>query len=241
MGYTFPQVPYKVYTKTFLKDVHIIFKYSMVHPTDTILANTKHFYEEDFNVTTQDVDVAEGVYIKTKDDSLRFDFKWDSLTICMKSPLYKSIDLTIEVLRYALKFFKIIGVNTIEKLVFYKYNELAYNTTKEIPVSKFMGEIFSKDLLDNMTSEDIKAQVELSRWEKQIDFDDKYSKFTIEFGFSRSDKESNTGSLALKTQIETENYTFPVDDIINTIKEYNQVLDNAFHWSVTKKIVKEME
>ena len=118
MGYPFPQVPYKVYTKTFLKDVHLIFKYSMVHPNDTILTKVRQYYEEKFRITTQDVDVANNINIKSKDELIWFDFKWDELVIGMKSPMYKSFDLTLEVMEYAMEFFKVVGVSVIEKVVF---------------------------------------------------------------------------------------------------------------------------
>lgn len=242
MGYTFPQVPYKVYNKTFLKDVHIIFKYSSVPLNETMLDAVKRYFEDKFKgVKIGNTDIKDGVSIKSTDELIWFDFKWNELTICMKSPMYKSFDLTLEVMKYALDFFETIGVAIIEKVIFYKFNELSYNLATDVPVSVVMKQIFSENLLKNMTKEDVDTHVSLSRWEKQIAFNDNDSIFTIEFGFSRSAKGSNTGSLTLKTQIESNSTNMSINNIEDTLKEYNQVLDNAFHWCVLPKIVKEME
>lgn len=240
MGYQFPQVPYKVYSKTFLKDVHLVFKFATVYPNEILVTDAKRFFETNFNgVKLKNVDLSEGVNIKSTDELVWFDFKWDKLTICMKSPMYKSFDLTLVVMEYALEFFKVIGITTVESLIFYKFNELSYNVEKEVAVSSIMKQIFSSDLLKMMTSEDVEAQKSLSRWEKQISFDGDESRFVIEFGFSRTTKESNAGTLTLKTQIESKN-TIHVDDMEETLRKFNQVLDNAFHWCVLPQIIKEM-
>lgn len=241
MVYPFPSVPYKVYSKTFLKDVHLVFKYATVHPDETILAKVKNYYENSFRITTQNVDVADDINIKSKDELIWFDFKWDELAICMKSPMYQSFELTLEVMEYALGFFKAIGIVDVEKVVFYKFNELSYNLAKDVAVSEIMEQIFSKELLENMSSEDIDTQKGLSRWEKIVKYPDNTSSFTIEFGFNRNAKDSNTGSLTLKTQIESNLSSLPIDDIENLLREYNQILDNAFHWCVRPDIINKME
>ncbi len=241
MDYPFPPVPYKIYSKTFLKDVHLVFKYATVHPDETVLANVRHYYEKSFRITTQNVDVTDDINIKSKDELIWFDFKWDELSICMKSPMYKSFELTLEVMEYALDFFKAIGVVDVEKVVFYKFNELSYNLAKDVAVSEIMEQIFSKELLENMSSEDIDTQKGLSRWEKIVNYPDNTSNFTIEFGFNRNAKESNTGSLTLKTQIESNLALLHVDDIENLLREYNQILDNAFHWCVRPEIINKMK
>jgi hypothetical protein len=242
MGYRFPQIPHKVYSKTFLKDVHLIFKYALVHPDDATFAAAKCFFENKFNgIKIGNTDIADGVNIKSTDELIWFDFKWDRLVICMKSPMYKSFDLTLEVMKYALEFFETVGVTDVEKVVFYKFNELSYNLAKDVPVSEVMKQIFSEELLKNMTKEDVDVQMSLSRWEKLVNFNDKDSVFTIEFGFGRSAKDSNTGSLTLKTQIESNLSKLPLSKIENTLREYNQILDNAFHWCILPRIVKEME
>jgi hypothetical protein len=155
--------------------------------------------------------------------------------------MYKSFDLTLEVMKYALEFFETVGVTDVEKVVFYKFNELSYNLAEDVPVSEVMKQIFSEELLKNMTKEDVDVQTSLSRWEKLVNFNDKDSVFTIEFGFGRSAKDSDTGSLTLKTQIESNLSKLPLSKIENTLREYNQILDNAFHWCVLPRIVKEME
>lgn len=241
MGYPFPQVPHKVYSKTFLKDVHLVFKYATVHPDETMLAEVRRYYEESFRIKTENVDIAKDINIKSKDELIWFDFKWDELSICMKSPMYKSFELTLEVMEYALDFFKTIGVSVIEKVIFYKFNELSYNLAKDVAVSEIMNQIFSKELLENMSAKDIESQKELSRWEKIINYYNKINSFTIEFGFNRDAKENNSGSLTLKTQIESSFSSLSVNDIEFVLREYNQILDNAFHWCVRPDIVKKME
>ena len=241
MDYQFPQVPYKVYSKTFLKDVHLVFKFATVHPDEILIADAKRYFETSFNgVILNDVDLSEGLNIKSTDELVWFDFRWDKLTICMKSPMYKSFELTLVVMEFALEFFKVIGITTVANLIFYKFNELSYNVERNVEVSSIMKQIFSNDLLKKMTPEDEVAQKNLSRWEKQISYSDDESQFVIEFGFSRTTKESNRGTLTLKTQIESKDVVH-VNDIENTLRKFNQVLDNAFHWCILSEIIKEME
>lgn len=245
MGYPFPNIKIKVYSKTFLKDVHIGVLFPEVPLSDDLQKSAGEFFAAEFglpNVLMGEMPKAVSVF--SKDDKIRFSFGLSRLGLRIKREAYRSFEDIAPLLNKTYKYLGVMGCQVVDKIIFSKYNELAYEAKQETAVAEVMEGIFSADLLSSMTKRDRQVQKSLSRWEKVIHAkgdDDTDSFFTIEYGFIKKPEGVEGSSLTLKTLIESQKSEIPVSSIPRVLTDYNQVLDNAFHWCVSDIVLNEMK
>lgn len=245
MGYPFPDIKIKVYPKTFLKDVHIFMTFSEVALNDDVQNKAGAFFCKEFglpNIKMEGMPKAVSVFSNERDISFTFGLARADMII--KREAYRSFADTQDLLNKYFRFLSAIGIDHVTKLSFSKYNELGYEAKEGFPVSEVMSDVFSKDLLTSMTKKDVETQKDLTRWEKVVHFegkDDTDSSFTIEYGFRKLPVEKGRSSLTLKTIIESGSVNIATKDLHGTLSYYNQILDNAFHWCVSNKVLKAME
>lgn len=245
MAYTFEHIKREVYPKTFLKDVHVSLYFQAVDITDSLPEKVGRFFEESFNV--KDVkaeDLTKPVSVYSKDEMIRFYFSLSHVELAVKQPAYRSYEHIEALRKKAFEYLDLMGVESLSKVMLYKYNQLGYQLTESGSVADVMRDIFSPSLLGNMTEEDMNSLDGLSRWERSYSLkgeDETNSSFTIEYGFRKKSLDSETDALTLKTQIETGIVVVNRDDLPRVLSEFNQILDNGFHWCVTTGIVDEMK
>ncbi len=248
MAYTFDKWTYKVYDKTFLKDVHLCMTFPKVEIIDTkkegLMSVFKTFFNLDLNVDK----LYSVFHVKSEDDSICYDFKLDSVELTMRRPAYKSYKLTEAMMKAVFSYMRELGVEHIEKFEFFKYNELEYMLPNaSIGMMEIMKGVFTEHLIeaiddDNISDNDAYMK-KLTRWEKVISILDDESKslFNIEYGFSRKSLDSLKGILALKTRIETDQEGVAFAALAGKIALFNKILDDAFHWCVRQEVITMME
>ena len=245
MAYPFTHINREVYPKTFLKDVYVSLHFPKVDITDSLKDNMIRFFDEAFGVEDMPEESFEKVvFVHSKDDMIRFHFALEFVQFSVKQPAYRSFEQLAVYRDKAFKYLEVLKVREISKIIFYKYNQLNYQLKNSGTPVDVMKDVFSTSLLNNMTEEDVKSQTGLSRWEKSLCFqgeDATDSAFTIEYGFRKKSKDSEQDALTLKTQIESGNVNVKKDNVMAILSDYNQILDNGFHWCVTPDIIKEMK
>ena len=249
MAYKFDNWTYKVYDKTFLKDVHLCMTFPKVDNIDTKKEGLMSVFKTFFNLKELNVDnLFSVIHVKSEDESICYDFKLDSVELTMRRPAYKSCKLTEAMMKAVFSYMRELGVEHIEKFEFFKYNELEYTLPNgSIGMMEIMKGVFTEHLIKAIDDENISDNdaymKKLTRWEKVISMADDESKslFNIEYGFSRKSLDSIKGVLALKTRIETDQDGVVFEALAEKIASFNQILDDAFHWCVRQEVITMME
>jgi len=245
MAYPFPNVKIKVYPKTFLKDVRICIVFPEVLLNDDLQKCASDFFVKNFglaNVKMEEMPKAVSVF--SKDNNIKFAFGLSRVDFSIKRDAYRSFAEISPFLQIVYNFLSSINCDVVTKIIFSKYNELGYEANENTTVAKVMEGVFSGDLLESMTRRDRDTQKQLSRWEKIVRAngnDATNSTFTIEYGFSKKPESTVESSLTLKTLIESQIEQIPFSDIPAVLVEYNQILDNAFHWCVSDQVLNAMK
>lgn len=248
MGYKFGDWTYKVYDKTFLKDVHLCISFPRVENIDGQKDALAKFFRGFFKIDVELEKLTGVLHVKSSEEDICLDFKLDSVEIVMRRPAYKSFGLTEAMMKAACNYMQILHVSQVNKLEFVKYNELEY-TLSERPmgVLEVMKGVFSNNLIDAIKDESLKDNdaylKTLTRWEKVLTMADTETKsiFNIEYGFSRKNIDSKTGILALKTRIETDEDGIEFAGLNDKVVLFNKILDDAFHWCVRQEVIAMME
>jgi len=245
MGYPFPNIKIKVYPKTFLKDVHIGMLFPEVPLSDDLQKSAGEFFAAEFGLPKIKMEeMPKAISVFSKDGKIRFSFGLSRVDLNIKREAYRSFADITSLLHKIYRYLGVMNCQVVNKIFFSKYNELAYEAKQETAVAEVMEGIFSADLLGSMTKQDRQVQKSLSRWEKIVHAkgdDDTNSIFTIEYGFIRKPEGVVGSSLTLKTLIESQISEIPVSLIPNVLTDYNQVLDNAFHWCMSDMVLNEMK
>lgn len=244
MAFFFPYIKRRVYPKTFLKDVHFICRFNKAEMSEEVKSSVQKFFFNSFKLEDIAVDgLNDMISLYSKDELIRYDFSLNSVELAIKQPLYKSYENTYSLRRLMLSFLSVLGIKELHKVIMYKYNQLEYQTTDNDPIKTVMDGVFSNELLSDVSESDWEGQKLLARWErikKETDGDSQ-SMFTIEYGFRRKNSEQKRDALTLKTQIESQDSIIATDSLENLMQEYNQYLDNAFHWCVKPDIIEAMK
>lgn len=245
MGYLFPNIKIRVYPKTFLKDVHICILFSEVPLSGELQSRASDFFEKKFSLANVKMEeMPKAVSVFSHDNNIKFAFGLSRVDFSIKREAYRSFVEIEPYLHIVYSFLSAMNRDAVTKIIFSKYNELGYEAKENTAVAEVMEGVFSGDLLESMTKRDREAQKHLSRWEKiiRVDGDDATnSTFTIEYGFSKKPESAVESSLTLKTLIESQIVQIPFADIPAVLVEYNQILDNAFHWCVSDQVLNAMK
>lgn len=239
MAYPFPSIERKVYPKTFLKDVHILFCFSARNNIAELNAKVGEFFNTSFElegITSSELE--KGMEIFSKNGLVKFDFGTDTVELTVKQPEYRSYENISPLRRRMFEYLQLLEVSELQKLTMYKYNQLEYQAKNERLVKNVMGNVFSNDLLSDVEES---KQGDYTRWEKTKQYSDEQSQVTIEYGFRKDANDLNRGFLTLKTQIESTKKSIALTDIEKEMDSFNQILDNGFHWCVKSEIINIMK
>ena len=245
MSYNFKEIEKKVYPKTFLKDVQILLEFDgCVGDVVTI----SEFIKSNFNLSVNGDLIYKGIVINTEDTLIKFQFEQNLLKLTMRHPAYKQFAFALRWMPIILSYLQIVHVDGVKRLAISKYNELGYTLSGNIDVAEIMRQVFSDELLNQGESKEWEQErmtfVDMTRWEKfgSIEGNDQWnSAFSYEYGFCRKANSNNTGSLTLKTIMESKNVAIELTELENVMIAFNDVLDRGFHWCVNENIIKKME
>ena len=248
MDYPFHPWEYKVYHKTFLKDVHLVIGYASEDSVDTIYEKIFVFCDEQYHVSynenEREVAKKNGAQIVSADKMTKFVFKSNQVSLHLKTPAYNQIKVALVMMKYIYGYQNTLNRPKVDGLKFYKFNELAYETTDNSSLLEIMGSVFSTELMNLIDEKDKAEQGSLARWEKiqkKNAINENGDNFVIEFGYQKSSTELNKGAITLKTQIENTSLSLEVDKLEEKILKFNQILDEGFHWCINPSIIKVME
>lgn len=245
MGYPFPNIKIRVYPKTFLKDVRICVLFSEVPLNEDLQNCAGEFFQNKFGLAGVKMEeMPKAVSVFSKDNNIRFAFGLSRVDLSIKRDAYRSFVEIDSYLQMVYSFLSALNRDFATKIIFSKYNELGYEAKENTTVAEVMEGVFSGDLLESMTKRDRDAQKHLSRWEKIVSAngdDETKSTFMIEYGFSKKPESTIGSCLTLKTLIESNVEEISFSDIPRVLTEYNQILDNAFHWSVSDQVLNAMK
>lgn len=238
MPYSFPHIERKVYPKTFLKDVHVIFGFDAVNNTAGLDAKVGDFFKEVFSLKDITFHALEkGFRVFSNDGLIVFVFGTSSVELAVKQPEYGSYERIFPLRSLMIRFLQLFDVNELGKLVMYKYNELKYQAAGDDHGREVMRNVFSDELLSDVGRD---GQGDYTRMEKTVQIaegEPGQSLFTVEYGFRRDADNQDMGFLTLKTRIESTGDAIPLADAESKMASFNQVLDDGFHWCVKPEII----
>lgn len=247
MSYPFPEIEYKVYAKTFLKDVSVFVSFPEIELDKKLEDDLRTYFSEEFNVSGEagfendKINSPEGLKIGSSDEYVIFSFLRDAALLKVKFPAYRSFDDISRFFPKLLGYMNILGVSDLITLRITKFNELHFDYKNDsFPIKEIMGHIFSSPLMKevNLDLHDLSVH---PRLERNIDFCDEESctKANITYGYAKNDFKPKSGSLTLKTSIENTN-RLSLSDFENEIARYNNLVDRAYHWCITEDILNSM-
>lgn len=217
--------------------------YSRIEPDDNLTNLVREYGKETFGVDLpQDKVVGKGCSVKSNDDRIKLEFGWESSTIHINGASYRCYkDSALPYVKVALDFIRQIGVGSVSKLEFYKYNELGYKSDAQVGMPQLLAQMFSAELVAKISDEDKNTMSELARWEKAVQWDDNESSrtMTVEFGFQRNGTDGKNGCITLRSKVESIEDT-SINNILPRLESFNGVLDNAFHWCMASEVIQNM-
>lgn len=240
MSYPFPPIERKVYPKTFLKDVHIIFRFAAINRTTELDAAVEIFFRESFLLDGILISSLEkGMKVFSKDEQIIFFFGADFVELSIKQPEYVSYDHISPYRELLRNYLQTLKVGELKKLVMYKYNQLEYQANDEKQVKDVICDVLNSELMSDVGD----VLDNYTRWEKTTHFsdDDSQSQFTIEYGFRKDAQNPKNGALTMKTQIESMEDSITSTNVEEKMELFNHILDNGFHWCVVPEIINRMK
>lgn len=244
MAYPFEHKERKVYANTFLQNVLVEWYYTSI-TGDLEQDCIKHFLAEKFKIQIEcGKDLQYPIIVSSKAKDVQLFFDKDVFKLNVRVNLYKGFDSLISLLEYGFDYLKLNHIRDIHRCLIRKIDVFPFqnvsgnNTSNETLLSK----IFSKDLLEGISVSSNNAFQ--SFWSKNFNREVDSENVNIKFGFQRkhidlSDKQIEN-SMVLDFSVDR-NKDISFDMIEKNLLEMNQILYNAFHWSVNQDIIDIME
>lgn len=252
MAYFFPSHNREVFKKTFLKDIRLSFTFNEVPFEKANHRAIIELFKRTFKINITEEQIKGEIIIKSEVELLCFTSTLSSVSVKMDFPSYKVFNDAKKWIDLIREYMNVLGVEKVNKVCFYKYNELNYSLEEgNKNVTDAIKQVFSNNLLnyknnDNEKSfDDFKSELSgLSRWERKHvidDVNDTKSSMTIEYGFKEKTEADNKGVITMKSYIESiDDFNLEIKDIPDVLSVYNQLLDSAFQWCINDMILKQM-
>ncbi len=242
MSYPFPPVVRKQYNWTFLRDVFMKFEYTCAHSQINDSKLGEIFIRQFGRKEVTFDKLKRGLDFHAQNDKVHVKASLTGLELHLKFPEYLGFTQAQEWYDFISSYFEILHISELSSIILIKYNELNYRLPLEnTGVEIAMRQIFSANLIGQEFEKLSRYFKEWPRWEKELAFSDEKSdtRLTIIFGYSKDRDNDLEGALTMRTNAslckpsKREEYT-------DNIERLNQLLDDAFHWSVTSDILKMM-
>lgn len=245
MAYIFPDIEKRVYSKTFLKDVHVKFCFKKIKT----FPDLSTFLGEEFQLSGDNIIGNEHVVtVNSNNGLIKFDFADEYCCVRMRYPAYCSFENLKPWLSKLFKYLLLLNVSSLDSLSICKYNELGYEIKGDncIKLVHLLEPVFSDELRSRHSEqiEEAEANFEMvSRWEVLEKFSEDnplHSSLFCEFGYNRKKASINTGVLTLRLTIEVAE-SIDVQSIDNVLVYLDKILFNSFYWCINKNFIKKME
>lgn len=245
MKYPFVNKDYRIYPITFLQNVIVECYYTSSGKVNEEKRNKLlGFFKESFNITLPQDALTLPVAIVAKGHAVNMSFGFDAFKLRVGVKEYKGFNTFNSLLEGGLDFLNILQVPMINSLKIKKINIWPYeipegrNTGKDILLQK----IFSKDLLSG-SKLNFSQNENLTQWMNEKVFSpeelDGINSLSLKYGFLSGEK-SNKGSIILDSVIEHKEIV-ELSKVNQVLIDVNQVLFDAYNWSVNPKIIEFME
>lgn len=242
MQYPFEHKEHEVYANTFLQSIGVEYHYGSkskgIRPE-----SINRFMKDKFKLDIDFSKMSFPINISSKDHLVKMSFGETVFKLQVKVNAYAGFSTLYPFLETGKNFMSLIKEDNVKKLAIRKINMWPYknvrgaNTAKEIILKK----IFSKELLEGINAASL-GNTSSVMWDKVFENknDDIQEKINIKFGFLFPENnllnDVPDDILILDTSIE-QDVDLDSASIINSLKEMNQVLFDAYHWSVNPSII----
>lgn len=244
MEYPFAHKDRKIYANTFLQNVLVEWYYTPI-TEELDQDRVKYFLSEKFKIQIEEgKDLQYPIIVSSKAKEVQIFFGRDVFRMNMRVNLYKGFGSLVSLLGYGFDYLKLNEIQNVHRCLIRKIDVFPFqnmsgnNTSNETLLSK----IFSKGLLDGISVSSNNAFQ--SFWSKSFNKNDGSENVIINFGFrlkqnDLSDKQVEN-NMVLDFSVDRK-MDMPSDMIKNNLFEMNQILFDAFHWSVNQDIIDIME
>ena len=238
--FPFPDVKYRQYKNTFLQNVFITFSFESNVSKEEAEINYKEYSKAFFGLGNNSNNICEGASITKKDMSLSYLFSTNNVSIFFNGQKYVSFSETAIPSIFKLRdyFSKVVKVNTLPKISIRKVNIWNIEkSSKEIDVDELMAAIFSRNLINELSTEDLKEEEkEIPHFRKAV-WECDSRKVSIRTALmSPIKRNDNFYHLILDTQIDEEK-EYHMDTICSDMLELNSVLFDVYHWCVSQSVL----
>lgn len=244
MAYPFKPVEHQVYRNTFLKDVRVAVDFSPVDAEAVNEAQLQAFFSrfKGASIDVADFLAKKNINVISNSRDVEFIFTLNYVEAKLSTPFYSSFEAATPYWQVVLDYADAMGVNQITGLMLRKYSEFSFRSNNaDFRIKDVMEEVFSSELMSKIPQST--SFKDLNSFEKtwsETDSDSE-STFNVVFGFKRADTDIKDDHLTLVTSVEMNGGPLKKEAFLNTVKEYNEVLYNAFHWCVRSEIIDSMK
>ena len=241
MSFPFPHKEYMVYRQTFLVDVSLLIYFSgrrsMAEKQDEIAA----FLKERFNLSRNDDAPKERMGVQSTDGAMRLFFYTDSAQITVMAPAYHSFKDIEKLIPLASEYIEIMRTADTVRFELKKINRWQYESTENPTKSELFREIFSEDMIKNDQTDHFLDNEALVNGEVERRFcNDDGEKMIFRLGKFSEEDERKKGYVQLQSCYASAKET-TIQLLPQRLKEANQTLYDAFHWAVSRQVIKWMK
>lgn len=234
----FDVIPRKVYPKTFLNTVFVVFSYSLERITEDVLISLNRFLKETFNHEEKITEAVfkNGFSFENKKMGISFYFSSKNIGVKYLKDDYYSFQITMMPLVYLLISFlkEAVPVMSISGMEIRKAN--VWDIKRKIEQAINEEDFINKYLSYNLVSNAVETKRGNSLRKVHL-FKGESDTFTFEILYGLrdgkiSDSEQYLG-LVLDETVRSKSVSINLDDIDNELLSLNSKLYDVFHWSVS--------
>lgn len=239
--YPFAHKDHKVYANTFLQNVLVEWYFTPV-TEDLDQGYIRRFLDEKFRIQVDEKNnIQYPIVVSTKAKDVQIFLGRDVFKLNVRVNLYKGFSSLSPLLGYGFEYLKLNEVQNINRCLIRKIDVFPFQNISESNTSNetLLSKIFSKELLEGISVSSSNNAFQ-SFWSKNFNREVESENVNIKFGFQRrqpglSDKQGEN-SMLLDLSVER-NKDMSFNMIEKNLLEMNQILYNAFHWSVNRDII----
>lgn len=235
-----PKVEHRVYGHTFLDQVtlQVYFDADVSGGYDVLRRFFSENYGLDLDGDKFDLLRYKSLYISGDNDAISMKFTSSFIQIKLKQSHYESFVSSMMPL-----FVPVVGMLStlsanVTRLSLNKVNSWTFERSSELPFRALLQEVFSDNLMKNVTTELTDREMILS---SVMHCDEAPYAMVVSFGYLTAPNDELHGRVMLETEavaIDRENLS--VDSLTEIATEMNYDLYDLYHWAVTPKVIENM-
>lgn len=242
MNLPFEHTSYQRYKNTFLNTVMLILSFPEVNSDDQDFYDRfKEYVKSIFDVNAPEDGFQNGLAINKGDGSVSINITKRQVIIILRGQKYESFTQSMLPHIFSLRnyFKKVAGIKKIDSLIIRKINVWNFKNEKNVDItsSGARNAIFSKELLGRLSSDNLtEAETALGDIQK-CEWHEGCETLAIRSLFKKTNNKDGFTQLILDTEyMNSDANGFDVETLANTLLDYNNVLYQAYHWSVNDRV-----